>query len=740
MRATCLVFAVGLTFVGGSLPEGPSAPRYKLVLQAPPAMAVNAVAVSPDGALVVTAAADGGVRLLDSRTGALVRGIGEAGDRGVVFAPDGKTLTAAGFHMDKLVSLWDVASGKRLRTFAGQTEWEADATALSPDGRWLASTGTDRQILVWNVATAELRLRLQDQPTRVAALAFSPDSQILAATGGDRCVRLWDCATGRLRRTLAGHGDWVCTVAFSPDGTLLASGSCDWGFHRGHDWPRPVTRGLEQCEWRLWDVATGELRRTVAGPGRLLSLAFAPDGRSLACGIGREVRLYAPAGDGPARVVTRHDADVAAVAFTPDGAAVVSGSHDQTTRRTNVATGHVDWQAPGYFEQVNSVALSDDGTVLVTGTCDQRFARGRLPAGAPHLGSGALRLWDAHTGRLLRRLGDTTVQVMAVALSPDGRRVAGGGIRSGKGVVNVWDTATGKPLWSDNAHTKEVLAAAFAPNGAVLAAGSADGVVTIYDGHSGSALRTLPGHEGGATAVLFSPDGKALFGAEAFGGVRVWDIATGRLLHTYPAAGTRARFFTDDRLMHSIGLSKDGGTLATCASSVNDEYADPVRLWDARTGTLRRTFAAEKIHGRPMALSPDGAVIATGGKSVKLWDARTGKLRRELTGHLKRTQSTVFSADGRVLVSGGNYGTTNVWEVATGRHLVTLFAFASPAADDWLAYHPDGYNDGSPGVDRYLAWRVGNDLLTPQTLGPEFHRPDRIAAALRLEVSRASPE
>ena len=143
------------------------------------------------------------------------------------------------------------------------------------------------------------------------------------------------------------------------------------------------------------------------------------------------------------------------------------------------------------------------------------------------------------------------------------------------------------------------------------------------------------------------------------------------------------------------------------------------------------------ITGRPMALSPDGAVLATGGKSVRLWDARTGKPLRQLLGHLKRTQAITFSADGRLLISGGSYGTTNAWEVATGRHLVTLFTFPQRreggVVDDWLAYHPDGYYDGSPGVERYLAWRVGDDLQTPDSRGaPRLRRPDRIASALKL--------
>lgn len=89
-------------------------------------------------------------------------------------------------------------------------------------------------------------------------------------------------------------------------------------------------------------------------------------------------------------------------------------------------------------------------------------------------------------------------------------------------------------------------------------------------------------------------------------------------------------------------------------------------------------------------------------------------------------------------------GTTNAWEGATGRHLVTLFAFADVRAgsleDTWLAYHPEGCYDGLPGVERFLAWRVGNELLTPKTLGPQLHQPERINSALKLEpVSPGSP-
>lgn len=467
----------------------------------------------------------------------------------------------------------------------------------------------------------------------------------------------------------------------------------------------------------------------------MLSLALSPDGKALACGVGKEVRLYDLTSDAPARVLAGHDADVTSVAFTPGGEAVVSAGHDQTVKCTRLAAGEPAWRAPGDYEHVNSVALSRDGSVLATGGSDWRFTRQRLTAGAKHAGPGAVRVWDARTGRMLRRLGDPAEQVMAVAVSADGRRVtAGCGIEGGKGALRAWDAATGAALWSAADDAKEVLAVAFAPDGSSVACGGADGTVRVRDAASGSVLHTLADHRGGATAVAFSPDGATLFCAEGHGGTRAWDVRTGRPLPTFDAPRPQAEGFAVDRLMNCIGLTADGATLATCASSINNEFVGATRLWDARTGALRRDFTAEKIHGRPMALSPDGSLVATGGKSVKLWDVKSGKLVRELYGHLKRTQSIVFSSDGRVIVEGGSYGTTNVWEVATGRHLVTLFTFvdgsSGSATDEWLAYHPDGYYDGSTGVDRHLAWRVGDELQTPASLRSQLHRPDLVRATL----------
>src|SRR4029077_12082917 len=134
----------------------------------------------------------------------------------------------------------------------------------------------------------KLRHRLTNQIFPITTLAFSPDSTLLAGGGADRTIRLWDTVTGRLQRSLTGSRDWVCTLAFSPDGKTIAGGSSDWAYHRGRNTAHFPGRD-PGCisQWKLWDVATGHLKRTVNQPGRLRSLAFDLEGKSLACGIGK---------------------------------------------------------------------------------------------------------------------------------------------------------------------------------------------------------------------------------------------------------------------------------------------------------------------------------------------------------------------------------------------------------------------------------------------------------------------
>ena len=421
---------------------------------------VFSVGYSPDGKNLASASGDTTVKLWDVVTGKelktlkghqdMVFGVSFSPDGhqdmvfGVSFSPDGKTLASA--SRDTTVKLWDVGTGKELKTLEGYQN-TVFGVSFSPDGKTLASASLDKTVRIWEVINSKeppISQPLRGHEDQVWAVAFSPDGKQIVSGGRDSTLRIWDGNTGKATKTLQGHTGSVRALAYSPDGKYIVSGSSDKTL-------------------RLWDAETGKAIRTLpAHTGEVNSVAFSPDGKRIVSGSDDKTLRIWDAETGKAiRTLSGHTGAVISVAFSPDGKRIVSGSTDKTLRIWDTETGKTIATLQGHTDEVWSVAFSPDGKRIVSGSQDK-----------------TLRIWDVETGKAISTLQGHTDLVGSVAFSPDGKRIVSG---SKDKTLRLWDAETGKTIGKPlKGHTEAVTSVAFSPDGKRIVSGSNDKTLRIW--------------------------------------------------------------------------------------------------------------------------------------------------------------------------------------------------------------------------------------------------------------------
>jgi mono/diheme cytochrome c family protein len=275
----------------------------------------------------------------------------------VGFSADGKRALSG--SQDQTLRLWDVSTGKLLRTLEGHNG-VIRCLALTSDGKRALSGSDDRTVRVWDLETGKELRRLLGHGDRVRAVALSPDGKRALSAGDDRTVRLWDLEKGQEMVSLSGHTGPVLSVAFSRDGRRALSGGAD---------------GLV----RLWDLARGrEVESWQAHRRAVRAVAFAPGGKqAVSGGDDRAVRLWNLKTRKLQRVFEGHGTAVLFVAFSPDGRRVFSAggqneSPDHFLRSWNAGTG-TERSHQGGEIRVWCAAFTADGTLALTGGPDRRL-------------------------------------------------------------------------------------------------------------------------------------------------------------------------------------------------------------------------------------------------------------------------------------------------------------------------------------------------------------------------------
>jgi WD40 repeat protein len=275
----------------------------------------------------------------------------------VALDPAGKLLAAVGD--DHLVRVFDLASGKLVHRWASHVDW-VRASVFRPNGLVLATSGADRRICFWRVATDGKTQSVSDPlPAVIHTLAYSPNGRLLAAGGFADSVWLFDAEQGKLIRELPAPGVDIRTIVFSPNGTRMAAAG---------------RAGLV----RIWDATSGQQVSDVqVSSRRIFALAYSPDGKLLAAGgHQRIVRLLDPASGRVVADLPGRPGDVMALCFCGPGALASAGSG-------NVI--HV-WDIPSQKERCQLVGHTGSITTLAFARSEETLISGGYDT--------TVRLWD----------------------------------------------------------------------------------------------------------------------------------------------------------------------------------------------------------------------------------------------------------------------------------------------------------------------------------------------------------
>jgi WD40 repeat protein len=660
-------------------------------------------------------------------------------------AIDSEGVLMATGSKDKTAKLWDINSGRELRSFVGHTH-AISSVHFSRDGNYLVTSSMDGTACVWEVATGQQVFSTPPSEKSLTDAVFSPDGTLLLTSGYADVVSIYSFPSGNLIKTIEASPDLGLGlgvhIQFSKDGKLCALGednrttrvyeTSNWslvttikpeeGWCGGCGTYNQFTKegnalvklsansstgeydlrtgrlltsyGSEMKDIRSIDISTNDrfiLTATEKGAvifqrGRKDSLLYipAPENHKItaaALGVGNE-SVYIASDD---NVVTEYNRLTGQRIKTFKGLLNENDAQELGYNPNSYWHSHIS----KYLRLKNKVILLPNGKEII------RTKTGK-----------EIKLWDIATGTPQIRFSEHSKPVISLDITKDGKTIVSG---DSKGGVKIWSPDKGQPSFDLKGHLEPILDIHFSPDESTVATSGWDATLNIFDSKKGTLVNRIDLNNNSAYTFSFTPDGLYLVLARLDKTLELFE----------PDSRTRVKTFighTD--VVSSITFHPSQPNIMMSSS-----WDGTTRIWDIQTGLMIKKLNGNQTPVHAAVFTPDGSRVITAGddRIIRVWDWQNGKVLKQLEGHKAEISNLTLSNDGKMLLSASLDGSVKFWNLEKSQE---FFEHIYIRNKDWIVLTREGYFNGTSGAMNYVHFVKGTRLYSTEQLIEKFYKPD----------------
>jgi WD40 repeat protein len=650
---------------------------------------IISVGFHPTGKFVFTGSPDKTIKLWDLATGKQIRTFNVDRGHSACFSPDGKHIAIEHPTINGAVVIAELMTGRELKVLEGHNKF-IQMIIYSPCGKYLVTSSYDEKAIIWDVSTGEIIYTLSHTEHVFSDIEFSPNGRYIVTAGGDKLQQdftkntaiIWNISTGQ-KELVIENDNVVHRVDFSSDGNLILLESYN-------------------CDLEVYDSHTGKIVKKFNAKGEeyLQDAIFSPDGKYVVTATNSKIIKFWNISSGTVdQQYVGHNHTITSLAFSPDGNYLLSGSYDHTAILWKVNTCERVQIFKSKVLPVSTARYFDNYSKIVTTNRDK------------------VALWNLQTGMPEIIYNGQKANHDAI-ITPDCRLLITDTYDMHK--VFAWDLTQNKTVFSTS-HKFNIKGFALSPDGKQLVIGSNsfDDYKYRYNIWNIDANITRSGKSiivpNSSDIISYSPTGDFIVVSDNYGTSYSYNPKNGEMINEYKK---------HSKFISTNDISSDGKLLATAGGD------GIIKIWNTNTGDALLTIDGhnKKIIDE-IKFNPQGSLLASTGwdNKLKIWDVASGAELNSFTPHSDNISRISFNRTGSHILTSSFDGTTKIFDANNGKEAFKILTFVE---DDYAIITPDNYYLASKGAAKSVHFVQGLNVYTFDNFELIYNRPDIIAQRL----------